>query len=677
MKKGMLRKLLSMSIVLAMVMSLFGCGAKTSPSRSIEAPAGDAAKEQAPADQAPADQAAADQTTAADQAPAAKVSADDIDLKELIASMTTEEKIAQLMIVSLRSDAVNTDTVKELDENYAKLLKKYDFGGIILFFGNIQDAAQTVKLIRDSQAATLQSAHAIPMFVCVDQEGGRVNRVGFGTTGSGNMALAATGSTALTEESARILGEEIKALGFNVDYAPVADVNSNPANPIIGVRAFSDDPQIVAEHVTAYIKGLDEAGSIAVIKHFPGHGDVGEDSHTHLPCSSLTLDDMMSCELIPFQAGIDSGADMIMTAHIQYPEIEQGTYVSIKDGVEVNLPATLSRTIITGLLREKMGYDGIVVTDAMDMGAIVEHFDPVDAAVMAINADVDILLCSANIYKDKNIDTFSVVENYIADIAARVESGEIAQEELDNSVLRVLALKKEKGILKYNGQDPLEDQIAKAEALVGSASNHTREWEIAQAGMTLLKNEGHALPLGKEESALILYPNEARYPSVEYASARLAKEGLADSSKVTAMCFENLAADDAALAAALDQNEKLVILSQATTWSEAVANAIEQFHAAGKQVVLVCLNLPYDAALYEDADAVLCAFQPYGNAHDEEGNGPFNMNVAVALCTLYNESVPSGTLPVNVPGITLNEGVVTYEDELLYERGAGLELWGD
>ena len=143
------------------------------------------------------------------------------------------------------------------------------------------------------------------------------------------------------------------------------------------------------------------------------------------------------------------------------------------------------------------------------------------------------------------------------------------------------------------------------------------------------------------------------------------------------MCFENLAADDAALAAALDQNEKLVILSQATTWSEAVANAIEQFHAAGKQVVLVCLNLPYDAALYEDADAVLCAFQPYGNAHDEEGNGPFNMNVAVALCTLYNESVPSGTLPVNVPGITLNEGVVTYEDELLYERGAGLELWGD
>ena len=624
MKKGMLRKLLSMSIVLAMVMSLFGCGAKTSPSRSIEAPAGDAAKEQAPADQAPADQAAADQTTAADQAPAAKVSADDIDLKELIASMTTEEKIAQLMIVSLRSDAVNTDTVKELDENYAKLLKKYDFGGIIQFFGNIQDAAQTVKLIRDSQAATLQSAHAIPMFVCVDQEGGRVNRVGFGTTGSGNMALAATGSTALTEESARILGEEIKALGFNVDYAPVADVNSNPANPIIGVRAFSDDPQIVAEHVTAYIKGLDEAGSIAVIKHFPGHGDVGEDSHTHLPCSSLTLDDMMSCELIPFQAGIDSGADMIMTAHIQYPEIEQGTYVSIKDGVEVNLPATLSRTIITGLLREKMGYDGIVVTDAMDMGAIVEHFDPVDAAVMAINADVDILLCSANIYKDKNIDTFSVVENYIADIAARVESG-----------------------------------------------------EIAQAGMTLRKNEGHALPLVKDESALILYPNEARYPTVEYASARLAKEGLADSSKVTAMCFENLAADDAALAAALDQNEKLVILSQATTWSEAVANAIEQFHAAGKQVVLVCLNLPYDAALYEDADAVLCAFQPYGNAHDEEGNGPFNMNVAVALCTLYNESVPSGTLPVNVPGITLNEGVVTYEDELLYERGAGLELWGD
>ena len=676
MKKQIGRKLLSLMLGLTLTLSLAGCAANSSgtgadhekESGAAQAVSGDAQAGSTQAD---------DARDAASEAQAGDTEKDDAEIRNLISEMTVEEKLTQMMIVALRSDGANTDTATGIDEDYADLLQKHDFGGIILFAGNITDPAQTVTLIRDCQDAAISSAHGIPMFICVDQEGGAVNRVGFGTTGSGNMALAATGDPALAQESARMMGDEIYALGFNMDFAPVSDVNSNPANPVIGVRSFSDDPQIAADYVTSFIKGLDASNISAALKHFPGHGNVGEDSHTHLPCSDFDLEEIKNCDLIPFQAGIDAGADMIMTAHIQFPKIEKETYVSIEDGEEVNLPATLSRTIITGLLREQMGYDGIVITDSMEMDAIAAHFDPIDAAVLAINAGDDILLCPADLYKSQDTNTFESFETYLAALAARVEAGDIKEEELDDSVYRILSLKKEKGLVKDAAQVSVQEQIAQAEASVGTAANHAREWEIAQAGMTLLKNESHALPLDGSASALILYPSERRQASVEYAVDRLGEKGLLDPSKVTSICYADLAADDAELAGALEQSEKLIVLSQSTDRNEAAAEAIEQFHEDGKQVVLLCLNLPYDAACYEEADAVLCAYQPYGSAHDEEGNGPFNLNVAVAICTAYNESVPSGKLPVNVPRVTVSDGEVSFEDELLYERGFGLELWGD
>ena len=246
---------------------------------------------------------------------------------------------------------------------------------------------------------------------------------------------------------------------------------------------------------------------------------------------------MEACDLVPFRAGIDEGRDMIMTAHIQYPQIEKETYVSILDGKEICLPATLSHTIITGLLRKQMGYDGIVITDAMGMEAIASHFDPVDAAVLAINAGVDILLCPLDLYKDEEINTFPAMDAYMKGILARVESGEISEEELDDSVYRILKLKMERGIYTDSEQTPVEEQTAQAEATVGTAEHHAREWEIAQAGMTLLKNEGNALPLDGKRSVLIL--------------------------------------------------------SQSVTRNEEIVKVIERVHEDGRQAVLLCLNLPY------------------------------------------------------------------------------------
>ena len=207
-------------------------------------------------------------------------------IEEMISKMSVKQKLAQMIIVTYRTGS--NFTVK-LTKSYKKLLKKYDFGGIILFAKNIVDTKQTVSLIRESQKAAMSSKNGIPMLVCVDQEGGLVNRVSFGTASSGNMGLSATGSTALTEESADILGQEIAALGFNMDFAPVSDVNNNPNNPIIGTRSFSDDPEMAAEYVRAFIKGLDKNNIAASLKHFPGHGNVGEDSHTGLPLSELTV----------------------------------------------------------------------------------------------------------------------------------------------------------------------------------------------------------------------------------------------------------------------------------------------------------------------------------------------------------------------------------------------------
>ena len=598
----------------------------------------------------------------------------------LLAEMSTEEKLAQMMIVAFRSDAENSQTPVALSQDYKDLIKKYDFGGVILFSGNIEDAEQTVKLTRDCQEAAVSSARGIPMFLCVDQEGGLVNRVSFGTTSSGSMGLAATGDPALTEESADMLGQEIKALGFNMDFAPVSDVNNNPANPIIGTRSFSDDPETVGRHVQAFVKGLEKNGVLSALKHFPGHGNVGEDSHTHLPSSELTVEELKSCELIPFEQGNAAGADMIMTAHIQYPNVEKETYTSKADGKKVYLPATLSKTIMTGLLRQEMGYDGVIITDSMVMDAIAAHFDRTDAAVMAINAGVDILLCPVDLYKDAKTDTLPDMDLYMKDLLARVEAGDIKEEELNDSVLRILKLKIENGIMEDPLKQSLEDQVAEAKKVVGAPEHHKREWEIAQKGITLLKNEGNMLPLRAEdcEKTLILISNEYRQPAVEYALKRLKKEGLIATEEVAHMCYSDLEPDDAGIKEAVDRAEKVLIISQAAMKQEILSNVIAQVHAReGAQVALLSVGLPYDTACYEEADAVLCAYNQYGDAHDEEGNGPFNLNVAACVCSVFGQCTPQGTLPVNIPKAkTGEEGEPEYLDELLYERGYGLTNWG-
>ena len=601
---------------------------------------------------------------------------DNIDL--ILSKMSTREKIAQMMIVALRSDSGNSKTATQITPEYAQIIEKYDFGGMIFFTGNINDKEQTVRLINDSQSLAINSKNGIPMFICVDQEGGIVNRVPFGCVMPGNMALAATGDTSLTKNAAFIIGSEITSLGFNVDFAPVSDVNNNPENPIIGVRSFSDDPAIVSSNVCAYMSGLNDAGCIAALKHFPGHGNVSEDSHTGLPSSALTLDELKKCELIPFKAGIDTGAEMIMTAHIEFPNIEQNTYISKKDGRKICLPATLSHTILTDLLRNEMGYKGLIITDALDMGAIADNFEKTDAAKLAINAGADILLCPVNIYKDGSKDTFGELESYISTLEKYVENGEISEERINESVKRILKLKSKKGILDHNNHPSYEERINNALTCVGSPEHRIREWEITLSSMTLLKNEGNVLPINGNGNAktLILIPSEKRRSSVEYALKRLLALGNASASNTSVICYNGMSIYNKELQNALNASENVLILSQSTEKSSIIESIIKEVHQTeGKKAVLISLNLPYDAALY-NADAVICAYNAYGNAYDFAGNGPFNLNVSVSICTAFGESTPKGILPVDIP-VTVSQGRKTvYTDEILYHRGYGLINWG-
>lgn len=344
--------------------------------------------------------------------------------RTILAGMTQEEKIYQLFFV-VPEQLTNGGSVTQADEDMQTALAERPVGGIILFEENIEDPGQTKTMI-----SGMQSYSKLGLFIGVDEEGGTVRRLGsnqkMGITDVGPMLdIGKNGDTEEARKAGKTIGEELAKLGINVDFAPVADVFSNPENKVIGDRAFSDDPQVAAQMVAAAVEGFQESGVLCTLKHFPGHGDTKEDSHTDTAISNKTLEQMRECEFVPFQAGIQAGAPFVMMGHITVPQVTQE-----------DVPASLSSEVVTGLLREEMGYNGLVISDAMNMGAITEHYATGEATVMALKAGVDIILMP----KDLD-DAVEGVEDALAD-------GTLTQQELDEKVLRILETKIRAGIIK-------------------------------------------------------------------------------------------------------------------------------------------------------------------------------------------------------------------------------------
>lgn len=356
--------------------------------------------------------------------------------------MSTEEKFGQMMCLDFRAweqenaqGELDQRPVLEINADIKKAITDYHIGSVILFSENFESEEQSKKLIDDLQQASADAGNP-PLLICVDQEGGLVERFSFGRNRlKNNMALQSADEAF---EKGLTIGKELKGLGINCNFAPVVDINSNPNNPVIGVRSFGETAEIVSERGLAFMRGLHEEGIIATAKHFPGHGDTDVDSHIGLPRVNKSLSELENFELKPFKTLIDAGVDMIMTAHIELPQVDSTTIISKKDGEEIFLPATLSKTVLTDLLRNELNFNGVIITDAMNMKAISENVGEAEATKMAIAAGAD-MVCMPAILRSPQ-DTYKLDEIYQT-LNDALDSGEISTEQLDSSITRILELK--------------------------------------------------------------------------------------------------------------------------------------------------------------------------------------------------------------------------------------------
>lgn len=357
--------------------------------------------------------------------------------KQNLQRWTLREKVGQLFWVRPETlDFSLNPEKKTLTQTMRQNLEQYPVGGIAVFKKNIQDENQLSSLIAD-----FQSASKIPMIVAVDEEGGAVARLANHEAFSlpkytSARDIGKTGDPEQARQMGRTIGGYLRFYGFNLDFAPVADVDSNPANPVIGRRAYSTDAQQTAQMVAAVVEGFHEAGMLCTVKHFPGHGDTGQDSHYGTATSYKTWEEMKAMEMLPFEAGITAGADVVMTAHITTPN-------ATTDG----LPASLSYTMITERLRGELGFQGVIVTDALEMNAIKNHFTPAESAVAALRAGADVLLMPSDL------------RAAFDGVVQAVEDGTFSEERLNESVRRILTLKQKAG-LDLSGSSAAKQPIA-------------------------------------------------------------------------------------------------------------------------------------------------------------------------------------------------------------------------
>lgn len=335
-------------------------------------------------------------------------------IKEKIKSMSLEEKIGQMIVAGFDG--------KELNSEINKLVNELKVGGVILFSRNIEDSAQLKKLNSDISRLSKD----IELFISIDEEGGRVSRLPNDISKfKSSKEIGDTKDTNYAYENGKNIGNTLAEYKFNMDFAPVLDIYSNPKNTVIGDRAFGSDEKIVSSMGIATMNGIKESGVIPVVKHFPGHGDTEVDSHFGLPIVHKSLSKLEKFEFVPFKKAIDEGCDAVMISHI------------ILEKIDNENPVTLSKKVVTDILREKLGFSGVVITDDMHMKAITENFSIKQASIKSIKAGVDIILIGSDISSTKST---------IEEIKKSVENNEISEKRINESVYKILKLKEKYGL---------------------------------------------------------------------------------------------------------------------------------------------------------------------------------------------------------------------------------------
>ncbi|MGW8567141.1 glycoside hydrolase family 3 N-terminal domain-containing protein [Isoptericola sp. NPDC055881] len=559
---------------------------------------------------AQADTSAPTSTTAASAVGSVASSA---DIRAMVDAMTLDQKIGQMTWTHVYGSSANDTSMAASNQarygvdTPAQVVQKYDLGGVLYFAwsGNTNNPQQVNGLSNGLQDAALaDGGPGIPLAVTIDQEGGIVARIGPPATQlPGNMALGATFDAGLARAQGDVLGSELKAMGINVDFAPVLDLNTNPDNPVIGIRSMGSDPKTVSRLGVAQIAGIQQHIA-ATAKHFPGHGDTETDSHYGLP--EVTYDRAtLEKHLEPFRAAIDAGIDMIMTAHI------------VVDAIDPDLPGTLSPKVLTGLLRDELGFDGIITTDALDMQAMTDNWSQGEMSVKAIQAGSDILLNSPD------------VDASIAGVKQAVADGTLTEARLDESVTRILEWKAKRGVLA----DPYADP-AQVGAVVGSAEHLATAATIADRSITLLRNEDRPLPLQPGEDSVLVVGAGSAWPE------RLAPMLSARGFDVTTL-LENGSSPSAAYrarAVAAAANVDAVVFTSYNASANAAQQAmVSALAATGKPVIVVAARNPYDINVFPQADAVLNSY------------GYNVVNYAAVVRAIAGDVNTLGKLPVAVP----------------------------
>lgn len=510
------------------------------------------------------------------------------------------EKIGQLFVFGFHGQRPSSDI--------EALIEEYGVGGIIYFTRNIVDAKQVHEL-SGRLMDTAERSGKTPMFIAVDQEGGMVSRLVRGVTlMPGNMALGATASAGGVFETASIAGEQLRAVGINLNYAPCVDVNNNPDNPVINVRSYSDRPEVVGELGLAAVRGYQRAGVSATIKHFPGHGDTSVDSHRDLPVLHHDRERLEEIELVPFRKAAPE-TDMIMTAHVCLPSLDPS-----------GVPSTLSKPVLSGLLRAEIGYEGVIVTDCLEMNAIDTFYGPARGAVMALQAGADmVLICH----------TASKQRAALEAVVAAVENGELTEARIDESLARIMKLKAKREVGKaLESWESLEPKLNTQEQ-----QEAARSW--SEASVTLVKNEAGLLPLKREARTLVLWP---AIVAVSDADELLTDDGTLGGRLAARMpeVTERRIGEADALEG-LDAFEQIIFVSyDAAKHADEREAAAQLLARAADRTVAVSVRNPLDLLVYPEVPVFLAVYECRPLALES------------AARALLGEFEPQGKLPLTL-----------------------------
>lgn len=495
--------------------------------------------------------------------------------------------------------------------------KKYHPGGISLFRSLNIGTLEQIRALTDALQSLARELNLPPLLIATDQEGGQLMAVGDCTPLPGNMALGATCSIELARKAGEVLGREMSALGINVNYAPCADVNINPQNPVVGVRSFGEDPQLVGELTAAFIEGIQSQGVAATVKHFPGHGDTASDSHHGLGTVPHSLERLQSVELPPFRAAFKADVKLVMTAHLGISSI---------DGQNAP-PATLSKNIITGLLRRDLGFDGVVTTDAMDMRAIRQGELLREDCLCAAKAGVDLLLITSDPQ-----DQMRAFESLLHG----VQSGQLVMDELQSSVVRISRLK------KWIAAHKMSPDLS-----VICSSEHTRVAdEIAEKSITLVRDQNRYLPLNLETRKRIAVVIPTAKDLTPADTSSYVKSKLADSLRAY---HPNV--DEFNIPFSPTPQESSAILERVREYDVIVAGTINAYTEknqaqfirdllqTGKPVIVISMRLPYDLAAFPQASAYICTYSI------------LEPSMKAVAKSIFGFAQMTGQLPVFIPGI--------------------------